>query len=68
MKRLLTTMAVAAWLCLALAGCGGGPSLGSVKGQVTMDGKPLPSALVTSPPTVEGPRPRASPMRTVSTS
>jgi hypothetical protein len=43
-------------LCLASFGCGGGgPELGQVTGQVTMDGEPLPNAVVTFSP-VEGGR------------
>lgn len=49
MSRLFA--AAAACCCLCLFGCGGdGPELGSVSGQVTMDGKPLPNVLVTFVP------------------
>jgi hypothetical protein len=40
---------------LLLAGCGRGANLGTVKGTVTLDGKPLPSAVVSFRP-VEGGR------------
>lgn len=43
-------------MCLALMGCGpSGPDLGTVKGKVTMFGRPLPNALVTFEPTDGGP-------------
>lgn len=54
MMRLLSVAAVCCMLCLSVAGCGGG-DLGEVSGKVTMDGKPLPDALVTFVP-MEGGR------------
>lgn len=43
--------------CLFLVGCGsGGPELGEVSGQVTMDDQPVPNAVVTFTP-VDGGRP-----------
>ncbi len=36
--------------CLLAAGCEGGPALGTVTGQVTMDGEPLADAMVTFVP------------------
>jgi hypothetical protein len=51
MNRLLAALAACAMVCLVCAGCGeGGPELGTVTGQVTMDGKPLPNVLVTFVP------------------
>lgn len=51
MNRVFFLFAVCSLACLTLSGCGsGGPSLGSVTGQVTMDGKPLPNVLVTFVP------------------
>ena len=42
-------------ICVLAIGCGsGGPTLGTVTGQVTLDGKPLPNALVTFMPEGEG--------------
>ena len=47
MIRLLTVLMIGS-VCV---GCGdGGPPLGKVQGTVTMDGNPLPSALVTFMP------------------
>jgi len=43
-----------ALVCVACLGCGGGSSVGSVSGQVTMDGSPLPNALVTFVPEAGG--------------
>jgi hypothetical protein len=53
---MIRTFAVlGAVLSLACLGCSdGGPELGSVEGTVTMDGKPLPNALVTFSPVGEG--------------
>lgn len=43
-------------VCLALLGCGpSGPELGTVKGKVTLYGRPLPNALVTFEPEGGGP-------------
>lgn len=51
MRRLLYSAAFCSLACLAFAGCGeGGPELGRVTGTVTMDGDPLPNALVTFVP------------------
>ena len=44
--------AVAAALCMFVAGCSGG---GSVKGKVTLDGEPLKSGVVTFHPVAGGP-------------
>lgn len=48
----------AAFLCVCIAGCGGGsdlPELGTVSGAVTVEGKPAPNVLVQFSP-VEGGR------------
>jgi hypothetical protein len=37
--------------CIALAGCGGGGDFGYVEGNITLDGEPLPNALVGFYPT-----------------
>lgn len=52
---------VAAWFLLAplALGCGGDGDLGRVSGNVTMDGAPLPDALVTFSPTAPGGSPSA---------
>lgn len=38
----------------AVLGCGGNPNLGKVTGSITLDGKPLPNAMVTFTPTSGG--------------
>ncbi len=45
-------LSVALFLCLSMIiGCGeGGPSLGKVSGTITLDGKPLPNAIVSFVP------------------
>lgn len=54
MKSKLLTGTALIVACFALAGCGeGGPPLGTVTGQVTLDGKPAPNVAVTFMP-VEG--------------
>ncbi|MCH5372786.1 MAG: carboxypeptidase-like regulatory domain-containing protein [Planctomycetes bacterium] len=51
MIRLFVVTAVCSFVCLASAGCGPkGPELGTVTGQVTMDGQPLANVLVTFVP------------------
>jgi len=48
MRRLGSAWTLAGLIVLAsaAAGCGGGPEIASVKGRVTMDGKPLANATV----------------------
>lgn len=41
-------------VCLATTGCGGNSDLARVEGQVTLDGEPLPDALVVFAPTSQG--------------
>lgn len=43
-------------LCASSLGCGGSdlPELGTVKGKVTLDGKPLPGVMVQFHPTAQG--------------
>jgi hypothetical protein len=48
--RLTTFVACFGLLCLLIAGCGGGPQLGTVTGKVTLDGQPLESATVVFKP------------------
>ncbi len=58
----MTTIVKRSWVPLLMAvslcsfGCGGGdlPELGTVKGKVTMDGKPLAGAMVQFHPLAEG--------------
>ncbi|MEX2175951.1 MAG: carboxypeptidase regulatory-like domain-containing protein [Pirellulaceae bacterium] len=51
MSRLFSLVAVCSLVGAVAVGCGdGGPALGTVSGIVTMDGQPLPSAMVTFSP------------------
>ena len=51
MSRLLVVGSVCMALCLMGTGCNkGGQELGQVKGKVTLDGNPLPNAIITFTP------------------
>ncbi len=50
----LSRFGVSFFMCLAVTGCDSGPALGTVTGQVTMDGKPLPNVAVTFIPAAGG--------------
>lgn len=54
MIRLFTALTACSFVGLAGLGCSKGPQLGSVSGVVTMDGKPLPNAVVTFVPAAGG--------------
>jgi hypothetical protein len=54
MIRLFTALAACALVGVACLGCSKGPELGSVSGVVTMDGQPLPNAVVTFVPVAGG--------------
>ena len=47
MRERLPVAVVVMFLLVALPGCGGGPTLATVSGRVTLDGKPLANAAVT---------------------
>jgi len=47
-------MLLALFSLVVLSGCGGSRNVGQVTGKVTLDGQPLPDALVTFSPTQEG--------------
>jgi hypothetical protein len=54
MIRLFTALAACSFVGMACPGCNKGPELGSVSGVVTMDGRPLPNAVVTFVPAAGG--------------
>jgi hypothetical protein len=54
MFRGLALLALCSIVSVSLVGCGGNSDLGQVTGTVTMDGAPLPNALVTFTPTGGG--------------
>ncbi len=52
---MLKHLSIVSLVFVSLAGCGdGGPRLVSVSGKVTLDGKPVPGAIVTFTPTAAG--------------
>jgi hypothetical protein len=50
-RRAITSFAALSVLCIAFTGCGGGGDFGYVEGTVTLDGAPLPNALIGFYPT-----------------
>ena len=55
MVRLLACVVACSLMCLVCIGCGpDGPELGTVTGQVTMDGQPLTNGLITFTPEAGG--------------